>query len=373
MKAFILTGILALMLPLLLVAQGSDYRFGTRVRVNKADTLNRNVMAAGQFVDIFGHLNDDLFAASRNLSIQGSVRDDAIVAARSVTLRGTVGDMLMAAGETVIIDGLVEGDLFVAANEVRIASNARIMGNMALAGNDITFEGATVDGWSRIAGNDIMINGTAKNFVELYGNSIAFGENYNPGSSTTISTPREITREEIPNAPEDLNIIVEEPDEAWGAALLFSIWFYVSMLIIGILLILVFPETTTDLYRFSAERYLRNTGTGLLLFIGIPIAVIILLILILTIPLSFVVMMLYALALFISFLLVATTLGTRSIRFFKSSEAYADYLWGVGLGMILIGILTALPYAGPFINLILLFFGLGTLMSYFWQLRGNSI
>ncbi len=373
MRQFILTGMMALALPVLLVAQGSDYRFGTTVRINESDTISTNVIAAGQFVDVFGYLGDDIFAASRNLTIHGLVSDDAIVVAQSVTLRGSVGDMLIAAGETIVIDGEVAGDLFAAGNEVRIAANAHIRGNVALAGNEIIFEGGTVDGWLRIAGNDIMVNGTANNFVELYGNDIAFGEAYKPASSTTISTPHEITREDIKNAPADLNIIVEDPDEAWGTALLFSIWFYVSMLIIGIILILVFRETMTDLYRFSTERYLRNTGLGLLLFLAIPIAIIILIVLILTIPLSFIVMMLYGLALFVSFLLVALTLGTKSIRYFKATEVYTDYFWGLALGMILIAILTALPYAGPFLNLLLIFFGLGTLFSYFWQLRVNSI
>lgn len=372
MIKFILTGVMALF-PALLLAQGSDYRFGTTIRINKGDTITTNLMAAGEFVDIFGHLGDDVFAASRNLAINGTVKDDAIVAARSVTMRGIVGDMLMAAGETVIIDGEIAGDLFAAGNEVRIASNAHIRGNAALAGNEIIFEGGTVDGWLRIAGNEIMINGTVNNFVELYGNNITFGEVYNPASSTTISTHREITREDIENAPEDLNIIVEEPEESWGAALLFSIWFYVSMLIIGIILVLLFREITTDLYRFSTERYLRNTGLGLLLFVTVPIAIVVLLILILTIPLSIIIMMLYSLALFVSFLLVALTLGTRSIRYFKETEVHSDYFWGLALGMILIAILTALPYAGSFIHLILIFFGLGTLLSYFWQLRVNSI
>jgi hypothetical protein len=85
------------------------------------------------------------------------------------------------------------------------------------------------------------------------------------------------------------------------------------------------------------------------------------------------IMMLYGLGLFVSFLLVALTLGTRSIRFIKKEESFSDYVWGLALGMILIGVLTALPYAGPFINLILIFFGLGTLLSYFWNLRSNAI
>lgn len=372
MKKFIRTLAIILFLPTLLLAQGSSYKLGTTIRINEGDTVSKNVIAAGQYVDIFGHLNDDLFSASRSLVINGSVSDDAIVAGRDVTVRGTIGDMLMAAGETVVIDGEIAGDLFAAGNEILVASNARIRGNVALAGNEIIFQGGTVDGWMRVSGNEITLDGTVRNFVELYGNDFIFGDNYNPSSSTSITTAREITREEIENAPADLKIEVEK-EETWGAALLFSIWFYVSMLIIGVVLIFIFRETTTDLYRFSTERYFRNTGLGFLLFLVIPISIILLFILILTIPLSVMIMMLYGLALFISFLLVALTLGTGSIRYFKTEDKFADYFWGLALGMILIGILSALPYAGPFINILLIFFGLGTLLSYLWQLRVNTM
>jgi hypothetical protein len=368
---FIYSGILIFFLPIILSAQGSTYKLGTTVRVNEGDTVSTNVIAAGRFVDIFGYLNDDLFSASRNLVINGFVNDDAIVAGENITMRGTIGDMLIAAGETIVIDGTIAGDLFAAGNEVRISSNAKIRGNVALAGNEIIFEGGTVDGWFRAYGNEINLDGTVRNFVELHGNTFTFGDNYSPASGTSITTARKITTEEIENAPVNLKIVVEK-EETWGAALLFSIWFYVSMLIIGIVLLLIFRQTTVDLYRFSTESYFRNTGIGLLSFILIPIAIILLLILVLTIPLSVMIILLYGLALFISFLLVAFTLGTRSIRYFKAEEKFADYFWGLALGMILIGILNALPYAGPFINLLLIFFGLGTLLSYLWQLRINT-
>ena len=369
---FIGTAAVIVLLPAIVSAQGSTYKFGTTIRINERDTISTNMISAGQFVDVFGYLDDDLFSGSRNLVMDGRIADDAIVAAQSVTLRGSVGDMLKAAGETIVIDGEISGDLFAAGNQIRVAANTVIRGNAALAGNEVIFEGGNINGWIRIAGNEITVNGTAGNYVELYGNKFTFGPNYNPASSTTITSSREISREDIENAPADLNIVVEKPRNTWGA-LLVSVWFYISMLIIGILLILIFRETTGDLYRYATERYFRNTGIGLLLFLGIPIAIILLLILVLTIPLSIMITMLYGLALFMGFLLVALTVGTHTIRFFRTEETFSDYFWGLGLGIIIIGILSALPYAGPFINLLLIFFGLGTLLSYLWQLRYNSI
>lgn len=372
MKKIFTTSVLVFLLPIFLMAQGSTYKIGSTIRINKGDSIANNVIAAGQFVDVYGYLGNDLYAAARNLVINGHISDDAIVAGRSVTVTGTVGDMLVAAGETVLINGEVNGDLFAAGAEVHIAPNAHIHGNVALAGSRLVFEGGTIDGWMRISGSEVELNGSVGNYVELYGNNFTFGENYQPQSGTTITATEELDRNAMGNAPEDLQIVVNK-ENAWGPVFFIGIWFYVSLLITGLILILIFRQTTIDLNRFSTERYVKNTGIGFLLLIGVPIAVAVTFILILTIPLSLILLTLYGLALFIGYLLVAVTLGTRGIRFFKTEETFSDYLWGLALGIIIILLLGLIPYVGWAINLILMIFGLGTLISYFWEMRENRI
>jgi len=371
MKRLFIGGLLFL-IPLLVSAQGSIYKFGPTIRINKGDSISNNVMAAGQFIDIYGHLGDDLYGGARNLVINGSIDDDAIVAGQNVTVTGTVGDMLVAAGENVLIDGQIYGDLFAAGAEVRIAPDAHIHGNVAVAGDKITFEGGTIDGWMRASGNEITLDGSVGNYVELYGNKFNFGDNYRPESGTTITATHEIDLNDLGTPPDDLQIVVNK-ENTWGAALFLSLWFYVSLLITGALLIFIFRETTNDLHRFSTERYIRNTGIGFLTFLATPIVVIILLVLVLTIPLSLLLITLYGLALFIGYLLVALTLGTLVIRFIKSEQTFLDYFWGLALGMVIIFILSILPFVGWIINLLLIFFGLGTFVTYFWQLRENRI
>lgn len=371
MKKCIVSIFWAVFFPCLLLAQGSNYRFGTTIQIEAGDSLARNVISAGQFINIDGYLGDDLFGAAQIVELKGTVVDDAIVLAEELTVNGSVGDMLLAAGETVVIDGFVEGDLIAAGNEIRLTPNARIGGNAALAAGKVTVEDSNINGWLRVSAGELMLNGTVGNYVELYGDHIRFGNNYRPASSTTITTTRELNREELGSAPEDLNIVVAS-EEGWVAGVVFSLWLYISLLITGILLMLVFPQTTSDLYRFTSERYFKNTGIGFLLFLGIPLAIIALLIVVLTIPVSFVLMVLYGLALLVSYLLVATILGTILIRIFKSGEKFTDYYWGLAIGMILILVLGVLPYVGWIINLLLIFFGLGTLLSYFWKLRRNT-
>ena len=367
----IIWAILLLSLPLILIGQPSTYKLGTTVQINSGDTLSQNVLSAAQVLEIYGYLEDDLFAGARNITIGGVITDDAIIAAETITLSGTVGDMTIAAGDSITISGELQGDLFIVGNDIRITQEAVIRGNVVIAGNEILIENGLFEGWVRIYGNDVTLGGTIQRYVELYINEISFTEDYNPLGATTIISYQDIDAETLPNAPENLTIIVEEQG-GWGIMLLIRLWASVSVLIIGFLLLIIFPQSSVDLYRFSKEHYLKNTGIGLLLFLGIPIISILLLLLFFTIPLAILIWMLYAIALLISYLLVALLLGTTVIRYFKT-ESFADHYWGLMVGMAFIFLLTTIPYAGPLINIILVFFGLGSLLRYFWKMRGNAI
>jgi len=362
---------LFLWLPNILSAQPSTYKLGTTVRIDSGDTLSQNVLSAAQVLEIYGHLENDLFAAARNITIEGAITDDLIIAAETITLNGTVRDMTLAAGDSITISGKLQGDLFIVGNKIKITPDAMIRGNVVIVGNEILIENGLMEGWVRIYGNDVTLGGTVQRYVELYVNEIAFAEDYNPLGATTLITHHQIDTKTLPNAPENLTIIVERQD-GWGIMLLFRLWASVSVLIIGFLLLLIFPKTSVDLYRFSKERYLKNTGIGLLLFLAIPIISILLLVLFFTIPLVFLIWMLYAKALLISYLLVALLLGSTLIRYFKT-ESFTDHYWGLALGMVIIFLLTIIPYAGPIINVLLIFLGLGSLLRYFWKMRGNTI
>lgn len=351
--------------PVIAFGQGSVYKYGSTVRINTEDSLSSNVFASGQFIEMMGYIDNDFFAASRHLLINGTITDDVMAAAQMLSVRGSIEEMLIGAGETVVIDGEIGGDTFIAGREIRIAENARIRGNVALAANTVVLEGGIIDGWLRVAAEHINLNGSVNNYVELYSSNVNFGPNYSATYSTTITTDEPIYRENLGNTPDNLTIMVEK--EPFLPVLLFKVWFYISLLITGLVLIRVFQQTSVDLFRFSTERLFKNTGAGLLTFILVPLTILVMLFLVVTIPLSIILSLLYGLALFVSYLLVAMTLGVLAITYFKE-ESTSVYYWGLALGLVLIAIFTNIPFIGWIVNLLLLFFGLGTLTYYIWTM-----
>ncbi|NGP89887.1 hypothetical protein [Fodinibius halophilus] len=119
MKKLLLITALSLITCQLSTAQQTNYKSGKYVQLTRTDSIQTQLMAAAQTIDIFGWLGNDLFAAAELISIDGYVTDDAILASRRATIRGTVGDLLAGAAETFIIDGEINGDVFVAGRMIR--------------------------------------------------------------------------------------------------------------------------------------------------------------------------------------------------------------------------------------------------------------
>lgn len=351
-------------------AQPSTYRSENIIRITADDTLHNNVMLTGDRVEIMGYLDDDLYSASRSFLLDGNINDDAFVAGQMVSIYGHVGGLLMSAGETVVIDGTVEGDIFAVGRDVTIGEQASIHGNAFVAGATVVMEGGTIDGILRTAGGELELNGIVNGSTEIYSDNVTFGENYKSTYGTNITSTESIHRENLGVIPPDLTLNTEEVD-IWGI-ILFQLWFFVSMLVTGLILIRLFQKTAVDMSKFATERFWKNTGWGFLTFIAVPIAVIILAVILITIPLSILLSITYMIALFISYILVAMSLGVMSIIYFTGEAQTSTYYYGLVLGMIYIAILTNLPFVGGILNAILLLFGLGSLVHYLWKLSEST-
>lgn len=352
-------------MPLALLAQGSIYKSGSLVQVPDADSIQKQLVAAGETIEMSGWLGNDFFAAGRFMMLKGAVSDDAIMAAQQVIIDGEVGDLLMSAGETIIVNGHIKGDAFLAAREIRITEGASIEGNAALGAETIVLEGGSISGWLRAAGEELRLNGKVGQFTELYSNDVTFGNDYRASFGTTITSDETIYRENLGKVPSDLVLNVEK--EPIVFIIVFKGLFYLSVLITGLILLRIFQNTAIDIHRFATEKVWKNIGVGFIAFIGIPLAILLLILPVITMPLSFLLLLVYMLALFAGYLLVALTLGVVGILYFKSEPEISTYYWGLALGMVIIAVLTNLPFIGFILNALLLFFGLGSLTYYIWM------
>jgi hypothetical protein len=343
-------------------AQGSRYETGDVYRLAAGDSISRQLIIAAEWVEIAGYVNNDLFAAGNTVSVEGIIGDDAILTGKSVSLRGIVNDMFLSASDNLLIDGTVTGDLIATGNQLRFTENAIVSGRLFLAGNEINLDGASVTGPSRIAGSTVRLNGVFRDHVVIYSNDVFFGPDYRPSGDTKIISSKNLYRENMGQVPERLVLEVKQPSAF--PVFMFQVWFYLSMLVTGVVLIYLFKPLTTDLHRFATERFWKNTGIGFLLVLLVPLLLFILLFPVITIPLAILICILFSISLYLSYLAVAMMLGLQFIQWFNKVHSRMTYYWSLALGLLIIAIINNLPFIGPLFSLLLLFFGLGSFWAY---------
>ncbi len=362
---FIISLIIVLTVSSALFAQGSDYRFADYVRIQIGDTISVQVITGAEWIEVEGHIVNDLYAFGKQITIDGSVGDDAVLFGEVITIRGSVGDMVAGAGRTIVIDGEIGGDLIMAAKEIRFTENAHVRGNVSAGAETIYFNGNRIDGAVRLAAKRANLDGEAGGHVLIYSNDVVFGNAYRDGGRTRIVSTEPLYRDNLGNIPPNLELEVRQP--GIFPVLMFQIWFYLSLLVTGIVLLTLFFPTASDLQRFSTERFWMNILTGFGMFILIPLAIILLIILVLTIPLAVILSVLYGLTLFISYLMVAMILGFQFVTWFVADPKKSTYYWSLVLGLILIAVLNNVPFIGGLFSILLLFFGIGSMGRYGYE------
>lgn len=352
-------------IPSTLTAQGSIYRYADVVRINAADTINNQLFAAGEWVEIAGVLNNDLYTAGNTITIEGSIKDDAFLTGKTITLKGSVTDMLVAAAEDLIIDGQTGGDIIAAGRSIRLTENGTIGGNLFFGGEDIQIEGSSVGGQGRIAAKTVYLDGSFGGHVVIYSNNVTFGDRYFSPGETKIVSNEPLFRENLKVIPERLSIEVHHTP--YLPVLMIQIWFYLSLLVIGTVLLLLFRETTKDLQRFAVERFWKNTGVGFIIFLVAPLVIFLMLFPVITIPLAGITGILYLLILLAGYIFISMTLGLQVMLWFKSGDKPSVYFYGLALGLIIMAIINNLPFLGPLFSLFLFFFGIGSITSYIYM------
>lgn len=342
----------------------ADYRAGQAVYLAENDTLKSDLFAGAESVTISGILEGDVFAGCKYLEIKGHVTDDVIAGCKELRISSKVGDQVIGFAQSVIIDNEVGGDVLAYAEEVRITKNAHILGNLHVGTAYLNFEGGIVEGKIFGGGARAYLNGEVLNGVNLELGDVEFGEEYNSAKGTKLKLHDPLD-EDAAFVPGDIEISYHEKHyffQSW-----FFYWSLVSMFVVGLLLILLFKNFSFDLVTYAKQNVWKNLGFGVLFFVVIPIAAVLMAVLVVTIPVSLILLALYIIVLYLSSLISGVVLGQYLLNMIKKNGNAKKLIWSLILGVILISLITKIPMIGWLIGLLFICFGMGTLILFVYQ------
>ena len=287
----------------------------------------------------------DLEVISGDVTILGTVDGDLSGVAGSVTIVGEVTGSVEVAAGSVRVEGRVSGDLDAGTGSLTIAEGGVVGGDLEAGTGSATIAG-TVEGNARIGADLLVLEPTA----HLRGDLEYDGELRGQDAATIDGT---VTRNP------DLSVggfFDAGPLPRVGAAVL-GVYFFLVNLVMGALLLLVFPRFADRLTASTLERPGRTALGGIAAFIGTPILLVLVALTIVGIPFMLLGIPAYLLALWVGFIYGRLVVGVWLLSFVDAGGRWAGFL----VGMVVLAIVSRVPVLGGILDLFVLVLGLGAL------------
>ena len=243
-----------------------------------------NVLASGDFVTLPQSGMFSAFAAGQNVDLSDSDAKGSVFAAgQQVTASGaTVGESLFVGGNSVSLNNIeVDGNIYVGGNSVGVIGNSEANGVYAV-GNSVTFEGEANAVY--LAGTSVSLKGTIDGDVTID------AENIDIADGTEITGELKIRSAKEPKIPDGVEVggySYEEVSEETAAAVSIgakilkkitkTIYWVVAMAAFGMLLCWLFNDHLRRAGDYIKNRTTPMVVSGILGWLCIPVAVILLL------------------------------------------------------------------------------------------------
>lgn len=287
---------------------------------------------------------DSVEGLAGTVIVRGTVRDDVSAAAGSVrvTESGTVGGDVATAAGSVRLDGTVDGDVQAAGGSVIVGPTGDIGGDLEAGASYVELNG-TVDGDVRagaetvVLGPSAVVGGTVRYDAETFARA--------PGATVEGSVVRD---ERLGEA------VASDPVPGWVGAL----YGLLANVVLGVLLLAVFPRFSERVADGVTERPARSTGIGLLTLVAVPVVLVLVALTVVGIPLSLVGAVGFAVLVWVAVVYGQYALGVWALSFTDWESRWL----ALAVGLVGVTVLGAVPVLGALLDLAVFLLGLGALV-----------
>lgn len=306
-----------------------------------AGVAAQETRAGGSVVVEADETTGDLEAFGGQVEIRGTVDGDLTAFAGNVVVAGNVtGDVETAAGN-VLITGRVDGNVSAGGGNVELAESGSVGGTFEAGAASVRIAGG-VGGDARVGADTITVGETA-----------SIGGDLEYDGSLDVADGAQIQGETIQN--DDLQVGAEPGPFVPGW--LFGIYAVVVNLLVGALLLLVFPTFSRRLVDRTTDRPVRTAVAGLVALVVVPILLVLVALTVVGIPIAIAGFVLSLILAWIASIYGRYVLGAWLLSLADSANRWLALL----LGVLLAAVVVRIPLVGGLVDFALLVVGLGAL------------
>ena len=335
-----------------------------------ADTvIDDDLLIYGDNVDISGTVLGDVMAFGGSVRISGNVTGDVMACGGKVTISGIVGDDVRIGAGELVIEGNVGDDVFVGAGTVEISEGAYI-------GGDMFFGSGQMDVWGEVAGNikggagDVLLAGPVGGNVDLEVGNIKILSTARINGTVEYSSQKKVIFPPS-TVTQDVSFTKQEPTGILNIPETFSIFIgwlmrFIYLLIIALLVLALLPDHVEAVARNMSENPLLNLAIGFALVVIGFVGSLVFMVSVIGIPIGLILLFVTLFVLYAARLYFGLWLGRLIYsRLGKESKPWMDMV----LGVLVLCILTSLPWVGGLIYLVVTFMVIGVIFS---TMRGSA-
>jgi hypothetical protein len=337
-----------------------------RAVLQAGQVVQGDYFAFGPHVEISGVVNGDLYAAGGDVLVDGVVNGDVIVAGAKVMLSGSVAQDARIAGAQVTVSGTIGRSATIGGADVHLTETAQVRDNLLVGGGNLQLAGAIgrdarVGAWQATLSNNIerdLI--VAAESVRLTSKAIVGGKlrywGETPPSIDEAATVRgAITRRPLPEG-----WTVERARRGiLGMRLMAAVVGFLSTLILGLVLLRVYPLFSRRVTATMRERPGPSLGWGTVLLLATPLVAVSFLVTLFALPIGVILLALYGATVYLARIYAITCFG--QFLFPRQSDA-SSLAWPFTAGLVLYSVLSFIPVVGGLLTLLTILFGLGALL-----------
>lgn len=333
----------------------------TAVVLLKDEVVNDDLYIAGKDVVISGTVNGNVYAAGDTVTVNGEVKGDVFALGATVTISGKVDGSAHSFGGDVVFDAQA-----VVQKDVTNVSGSFITVSNAVVGRDLIFLGGTADiagkvgGFVIARGNRMNFAGTVGSYADLMGNDVAVTKDANISGNLNVQTQSTGTVDADAHVGGTRSVVVTPIQKKAGADLMSGFWKSMTLLLIALLFVRLFPKKVVAIVQGFEESVGRNALWGILIFfVTIPVAFL-LLFSVIGFPIGIALVLAYVVYLYGAAASVALFIGHKVLRLLKQNRPIGAF--DALVGVFVMWLVALIPVVGGLIEAVLLIYTLGVLL-----------
>lgn len=293
----------------------------------------------------------------------GETVQDLTVTAGTATISGTIdGDLTVFAGD-INIDGNVTGDATAMGGSVTISGN--VAGNASVVSGylELSDTGSIGQSLSAAAG-DVFLNGTVVDDARIDAERLVVGPSADIGGDLAYAT-QSLSLSDAASVGGDIrsvdriDVTSEFPAQTNVPFWALSIYGFLVNLILGLILLFIFPERSFRIADLGLEQPLLSVVIGFLTLLVTPVILVLLTVTIIGIPLALIGLFAFLLAVWAGSVYGAFTVGAWILGYFDVTNRWLILF----VGLVAVFILGAIPFLGGAVHFLVMLLGLGALVS----------